>query len=329
MVDDKIIKRLQALLALAEGRGATEAEAALAMERAQDLLAKHNLSMASVFAAGAKDTEKREESELAAIKGSKGRAAMYKWQQELMRSIADANYCRHWIRTTYNAYNGHSKLNSHVLIGRESNVVACRLMFEYLLQSMDRMIPVNDKSRSAYSWKEGCVDRLRERIEQQRWDREEANRKEAAEAELRAKEAQAQAKHPASAPSPLGTSHAPTVILADYAQEEEDLNADVRRGVEPGTTAREKREREARRLAVANEPYVWTPPPPDTRTEAQKAKDRRREEKADERMRARWRREAAREAARRDVSAYRAGTEAGNKIGLDLQLGDGKGRKLR
>jgi len=326
MIDDKIIQRLQRLLALAEGRGATEAEAALAMERAQDLLAKHNLSMASVFAAGAKDTEKREESELDAIKGSKGRAAMYKWQQELMRSIADANYCRHWIRTTYNR---RSKLNSHVLIGRESNVVACRLMFEYLLQSMDRMIPVKDQSRSAYSWKEGCVDRLVERISQQRWDREEANRKEAAEAELRAKEAQARTKHPASAPSPEGTFHAPTVILADYAQQESEFNQDVLRGRELGTTARERAEREARSLARANEPYVWTPPPPDTRTEAQKAKDRKREEKAEERMHARWRREAAREAARRDPKAYLAGAEAGNKIGLDLQLGDGKGRKLR
>jgi len=336
---EKLIKRLQALLALADvSRNSSEREAALAMAKAQELLAEHNLTMASVFSTDASaDVEKREKTEVGGLRHGNGRGAMYKYQHELMYAIASANFCKHFIHTTGQTWNGRrhtAGVKSHVLLGRESNVIACRLMFEYLNETMERLVPIASNaerlSKSAISWKEGCAHRLIERIEDRAQELERANRKQAEEAAARASEAAARSKHPAAAPSGE-TFHAPVVLLTDYAQLERDLNQDVYMGWAPGTTAENRREYaaelEARRNAPASvEPEEETPPAK-PETEAQRRKRMEKEARANRRYWERRERQEQREYLKRDQRAYRAGQSAGDNIGLDTQVkGDGTRR---
>src|SRR4051812_48343500 len=86
---DSVINRIQKLMALTEGRGATEAEAALAASHVQRLLAEHNLSMAHIEASGGSSGAdgKRERTGV-------NRKQVYKWQRELMAALAELNYCK-------------------------------------------------------------------------------------------------------------------------------------------------------------------------------------------------------------------------------------------
>src|SRR4051812_42543559 len=91
---EKVIARIQKMLARSKtDRGASEAEAETAMKLAQELMAKYNLDMAVIEAASAaKDAPvERVRDEV------KGRA-MYKWQRQLARYVAEANFCYHLIK---------------------------------------------------------------------------------------------------------------------------------------------------------------------------------------------------------------------------------------
>jgi len=61
---------------------------------------------------------------------------MYRWQRDLWEAIAEANFCWHWVvekRVPHRRKK--DKLvtaKRHMLLGRESNVLAVRLMGEYL-----------------------------------------------------------------------------------------------------------------------------------------------------------------------------------------------------
>jgi len=67
--------------------------------------------------------------------------------------------------------------HKHLYIGRKGNVITAQMMFRYLTQTIEDMVlPAlgidNSKrlSRSAMSWKEGCADRLCERLAAKRQD---------------------------------------------------------------------------------------------------------------------------------------------------------------
>lgn len=174
---ESVIKKIQALFnmagRLANHDGASnEAEAQLAMAKAQELLTKYNLDMATINNAG-----KGEGREKRIVKNS----AMYKWQQELWSQIASANFCWHFLTTQYEPYNkrvknydgttrveeAKRKVQRHRIVGRTSNVVAVELMGQYLCETIERVLPYANKdrlSKSALSWRQGCSDRLRTRI---------------------------------------------------------------------------------------------------------------------------------------------------------------------
>ena len=92
MADTSIIEKIKKLLNLAQS--SCEAEASLAMARAQELLAKYNLDYAQVKDAelyGHQQEEKREKTQV-------NRSAKYQWQVDLWAAIAEANFCWHWVR---------------------------------------------------------------------------------------------------------------------------------------------------------------------------------------------------------------------------------------
>lgn len=337
-MDTKIILRIQKLLALAnDGRG-NEEEAHSAMAKAHAIMAEHNLTMATIAATSKKEGEARS-------KESMDGQAMFDYQRDLMAVIAETNYCYVSILYTYTKRG--AKGAGYRLIGTESNVATAKAMFEYLMQTINRLVmnEINNDyrkrmSRWAISWCTGCAERLRERIA-------ERHNNYLAEQKKKAQEAERASKHPAS------PSHgALVVVMEDYAQKEKDLNNDFRNGWEPGTTATNRiarevraKEREAERFYLAKEKgfsddvakcfatYDWLKNPQEAfdflfkeneeMTEDEKEKQRKRWEREDRTERNRRNRELN----KRDWSAHGKGKEAGSKIGLDTQIGKSAGLK--
>lgn len=332
---DKTILRITKLLALARDGGATQAEAELAMAKAQELMADNNLSMATLEASTGLGQEAR-------TRESTDKRAMYKWQRDLMATIAEVNFCHASIRQEWNGRT--HKPAGYDLIGRESNVVATTRMFEYLLQTIARLVMAEvggDRtqhlSRSAMSFREGCAERLCARLQERhsKWMREQA-----------AKARSARSTAPAG-------SQALVVVMEDWAQQESDLNDDLRFGYAPGTTAANRAKSQAQWAAASEKrrqqraALVAQGIPEDvanwmsygylqkeaeakvreagkTETEAQARRRQEREAREWERYKNRqWR-----DAARRDSGAYRRGQEHGSRIGLDDQVDSDKAHRL-
>ena len=73
-----------------------------------------------------------------------------------------------------------------VVVGRRANVAAAKVLLAYLVEAVERGCPYNGSTHSGYSWKEGCSDRLQQRLWRRRRELVEAHDKRArAEAEER------------------------------------------------------------------------------------------------------------------------------------------------
>lgn len=335
-MDMKVIDRINKLLALAKDSGATEAEALLAMEKAQAIMDEHNLTMAELGSGEGGQRSKE---------GFDGQA-MFEYQRNMMAVIAEVNYC--YVAVLYSYKTRGRRAIGYRLIGQQANVASTRVMFEYLANTIDRLVRDFNggdyklrMSRSSISWCAGCAERLCERIKE-RHENFIAEQKKEADAKKRA------AQHPAS------PSHgALVVVMEDYAQKERDLNNDFKHGWEPGTTERERLSRELRhkeqrekkiakalaagfdnRVAEAfaeyyfeslQEAYDWVHGVQKPMTE----EERRKAEKEEERMRRRWRNEHNREMAKKDWNAYGKGKEAGAKISLNPQVSKGSSSEAK
>jgi hypothetical protein len=377
-IDPKIIERITKLLALAKDGNAFENEADVAMAKAQEIAKLNNLSIAEIESEG-----KKAEGGARAEEETK-KKAVFEWQRNLMMALCEVNYC--YCSVIYgkardlsvrdekgkvidpdsdefkarHPYYYHSPRKTipkgYRIIGRESNVVTVKVMFDYLLKTIGRITHEeagHNMSREAKSFKEGCSDRLVERIKKRHL---EALRAQEEEVQRKRKEAQARANHPGAAPNSPGT--ALVISLIDYAQRELDLNNDYKQGWEPGTTERKRKEGEALRQAEKNkalsagiddaalleEIMDWidagysferskelaersrksreaaaekTNPKEETEAQRRKRMDRERRENE------RWQRRYYRKQEKRDWGAYRRGQEAGEKIGLDQQIEKG------
>jgi hypothetical protein len=350
-VDGKTVERIRKLLALARDGGATEHEAALAMDRAQEIMRANSLSMATIEAGGGTG-ERRDKRQTA------GRAHK-PWMRAIMEALADSAfvYVEHApgrVREDFATGERRKEYARYTLIGRESAVVQTQVMHEYLCKTVVRVARERDDWPNE-GFMAGMGERIVERLQQRHLD---MLRKQKAEAD----EAKARQSHPGAPPA-----NAMVVVLEDFAAKERDLNEDLRRGMPPGTTAREKaerdarvaeREREEKRLAELHGDDVayWMVYADMTLEEAKarvernaadkalseaakkakhkdetpeaRARREEREEREQAAFRERWRRQEDREAARRSSPSYRAGREAGNKVGLDTQVGNTERRRL-
>lgn len=116
----KIVERIRKILSLA-GNNPSEKEAALAAEKAQELLIRHNLTMADVPLSSAAAERVVEEF------GESGRWRAY--EKSLMTVVAKAHLCKALI--------GRKGIVS--FIGRESNAQVARYMFGYLRETIYRL----------------------------------------------------------------------------------------------------------------------------------------------------------------------------------------------
>lgn len=323
---DPIISRIRKLLALSRDAGATEAEAAVAAAKVQELLLTHNLEMAALDQAPSSDRAKEAHT----------KAAMYKYQQDLMAALAANNFCRHWINEERVHSNGKIRnAKRHYLLGRRVNIMTTQMTYDYLVDTMDRLLPwqgMEKRGKNALAWLAGCTSRLVERLNDQRQrERTQARQQRAAQ--------------------PAGTPGTALTVL-DLESSEEDLNNDFRWGYEPGTTARQRHEAAARETAyklreaeliaqgmdretayyVARYGKVpdWAQPAaPKPETAAERARREAKEERERERWRQGYYRRAYREAARKADPAYQAGRAAGDDIGLNAQVGRTERQRIR
>jgi len=220
----KVIERVQKLLRLARDGGATEAEANLAMDRAQSMMLEHGLEMATIESAGG-EGEGREKAQ------TRGRAHK-KWMREVMLALSEAYFVTAVVQEHRDQ---HGRLRpSWTLIGRVSGVTTVRLMHEYVMKTVSRT--VREQSHSGDElFMEGMGTRVADRIRERHRAALEEQRV-AAEKQHRAEEERRRSGAASTALVP---------VLEDYARRERELNQDMLDGLPPGTITARRAAREA------------------------------------------------------------------------------------
>lgn len=114
---DDIITKIQKLLALA-GNNDSEQQAALAMEKAQELLLKYNLSMAEVEPVESGPP-------IVMVEVVVHTRASNVWLYRLAKGIADNNFCRSLVGSIHPDDGNPRTARRLIFVGREVNVRVC------------------------------------------------------------------------------------------------------------------------------------------------------------------------------------------------------------
>lgn len=159
-MDSKIVGKIQKLLALSESSNKHEAE--LSMLKAQELLARHKLSLREI-----KDFKIIK----SAIKEniSKITFTKAKWKAQLANVIADNFGCYLYFKTRYS--------HSITFFGREEDVTVCNIVLEYAIDCINSAVKRLKQQyiRNGYSTKGlendfaiGFIDGLQVKLEEQK-----------------------------------------------------------------------------------------------------------------------------------------------------------------
>lgn len=160
MDHQKILRRVQKMLNLANNDGATEGERDNALRMAHATLAKHNLDMADL------DTAQREAT--AGEERVENTTQFYgrPWARNVCSSVASLFFCSY-------IYTSHKKATMvrHYFIGRRSNAMTAALIAEFVVKSI--MKEGNRQKRTemqgnpwlrTFCW--GAATRIQERVRQ-------------------------------------------------------------------------------------------------------------------------------------------------------------------
>jgi hypothetical protein len=318
-----MMEKIRKLLALADSTKTTEAEATAAALKIQELVQTYGLDLAEIEAQnpgsqhGVRDM------------GTVNRRAMFDWQQDLMKTIAENNFCLCDVRTIYvEKKNRNSK--QHFLVGRKLNIEITTRMYDYLIETMKRLCEegnfIQHKTRTLFY--EGASRRLTDRLKLQRRQREAEERRKQEEARRQGKQVNA-------------------LVLTDVYGSEADMNNDILNGYPIGTTARkraEKANKENARVAVEKGLiekgidrimafYLSHGCSHDLAvdyTQQYHAKVRKMERRAQRRNSDHrgFTMHEKKDYVRRNTDAYRAGLKAADDIGLDPQVDKTERKKL-
>lgn len=338
---NQIFARINKLLAVQEGRGATEAEASLAAEHVQRLLQEHNLTLAEVEAAGGTADAAPREKRYTDLR------AMYAYQRQLMEQIAENFFCLHRVRKElvrdrgwgahqkWNATTGETEhyheQNQHLLVGRAVNVTVALQTYTYLIDAINhacRDAEYDTRSKDGKRFLEGATSRLIERLAERRREQE-------AESAMRKASSQTQ----------NGTGR--ELVLSDVYGSEADMNNDVMNGFPVGTTAQRRREqteriakREAEQARLVAEgidetvAFYRAHGYSKVRADELAASWRRRSSQAGRRGGGRggraqgWTQSNEAHYRKINSAAYQSGRVAGAKIGLDTQVSANSTKRL-
>lgn len=233
-----VLERLEKLLRLAESPN--EHEASAAMAKAQQMMEDFNIDAATIgkTAKGKQGAPRSDE---------KNKGGLYEWQRDLWKAVAEMNFCRYW------SIKGLTRGSTyeHRLLGSAVNVKSTQIMAAYLQGAVERIVKDHDKAhgynvfaREMIGMREGIADRLCERLR-------DLHRERVAEGKRKAAEDKARASHPSAAPGNA------LVVLGDVIQSEDDLNTDYEYGLEPGTTAQRRRDRDAAQAIAKAKRVLW------------------------------------------------------------------------
>lgn len=309
---DNVMRKIKALL---ETKGCSEAEAAARLAKAQELLERHNLDMATVGQPNNARKDKKRE------------GGLYSWQRKLWQSVAELNFCY------YLSIKGLARgaKYEHRVIGSHGNVVSTEVMAQYLQETVERLAQqwardMGYKScfvREAIAYREGMTERLTLKLRE---------RREQVVTEARERQTAEQAK--ARADAAPGTT---ALTIIDVISTEQDFNNDYLNGWELGTTARDRAKREAQSAAnramweeAARKQREWDlAHPEEAAAKAEKLRQENEKWWRDyERRQARRNQTPPRlrrmtpEEERRSMGSFREGYADGAKVGIDRQADD-------
>lgn len=155
--NERVIDLIRKCLAL--GKSPNEHEAALAMEKAQELLEKYNLSM--------RDIEGEAQTKISNMLNFSISIGTSEWKRYLIHYVAEANFCKILI----------SGKDIHIL-GRDTNVTAVLVMSSWIVSQLESMAwfethtsSTSSKLRWRNSFLQGAIDRIRERLQEGRKQR--------------------------------------------------------------------------------------------------------------------------------------------------------------
>jgi hypothetical protein len=162
---DDIVARIRKLLRLAEDAGATEAEAAAALERANALLLRHNLTLDRVAVSAGEPPVVTEQHIRAGWAGS--------WRGTLLGLLARHNLCAPIISRQ-------GKVDTVVVVGRPVNVAATHALYDWIAAQLERFAldewaTFNRAQRAAVAsssgvpWCPACEDWTESYRERGRW----------------------------------------------------------------------------------------------------------------------------------------------------------------
>jgi hypothetical protein len=152
---ESIANKIKKLLALSQSPN--EAEAIAASQKAQELLTRHNLSMADLADSSQEDVERYELETFSKFVG---------WKSHLAAGVAKYNVCK----CILSEIEG----KSIVFIGRSSNCKVAALQYEYLASTIDRLAKEQEGDRSyKNAFRLGAADRISKRLEYLRIEQEE------------------------------------------------------------------------------------------------------------------------------------------------------------
>jgi hypothetical protein len=168
MTEDKILSRIQKMLALANDLAATEGERDNALRMAYATMAKHNLEMAQVEAHGKKSDEPRI--------NFKTPSWSWMWAKQVNMIVGDLFFCKYYFSTKINGTQC-----QHHFIGRESNAMTAAVMAEYIVNSIlkeGRKIYKQNTAPGTRAFAIGAMNALHARVAQIK--REQSAKQEAA-----------------------------------------------------------------------------------------------------------------------------------------------------
>lgn len=322
--ENPIYGKIRKLLALSQNEGATEAEASAAALKVQELCQDYGLDLAQIGDDPGK--EGRREA------GTIDRRAMYSWQQRLMSTLAECNFCLHDIRKE--KIQRRTKVRNskrHFLVGRKLNVDVVTSLYDYLVGAMKRFAEQDGHSGSQL-FMEGATSRLTDRLKTQKREREQEEARRRDEARARGEEVNA-------------------LVVTDVYNSERDLNNDALNGFPAGTTAarrekhktdvRAREEREAELIKSGMDStvaYYVSHGYEKDRAEALVTESKKNQMKRSKRQRRssnRWgsgttsfRRGSSKHAKKYSSPAFQSGMEAGDKISLNRQAGHSESKKI-
>lgn len=159
--EERIIDRIRKMLALANDLAATEGERDNALRMAYATMAKYNIDIAKVEAAGQKEE--------ARIKfDADGWSWM--WSKHIRNVIADLFFCKYIVGRAINGTQCH-----HHFVGRESNAMTAAMMSDWIVNSIlkeGRAIYKQNTAPGTRAFAIGALDKLRERVAQIKRERE-------------------------------------------------------------------------------------------------------------------------------------------------------------